>query len=150
PKPAIGEALSGLAFAEIWNGEREAGLAHATEARELFEQLRRDGVDNPWYAITYAAQTYSLLGDHAAARREIERAVNAYAKDAFVRPQALTVLARVEAQAGEVDGALAMLENVLKMPCAYAVTPALLRVEPVWDSIRSDPRFQKLCEEKQP
>jgi hypothetical protein len=30
-----------------------------------------------------------------------------------------------------------------------AITPALLRVDPIWDQIRNDPRFQKLCEEKQ-
>jgi hypothetical protein len=30
------------------------------------------------------------------------------------------------------------------------VTPALLRLDPVWDPLRSDPAFQKLCEEKQP
>jgi hypothetical protein len=31
-----------------------------------------------------------------------------------------------------------------------AVTPALLRLDPLWDPLRSDPAFQKLCEEKQP
>jgi hypothetical protein len=29
-----------------------------------------------------------------------------------------------------------------------AVTPALLRIDPDWDNLRGDPRFQKLCEEK--
>jgi hypothetical protein len=31
-----------------------------------------------------------------------------------------------------------------------AVTPALLRLDPSWDPLRSDPAFQKLCEEKKP
>jgi hypothetical protein len=30
------------------------------------------------------------------------------------------------------------------------VTPALLRLDPIWDPLRADPAFQKLCEEKQP
>jgi serine/threonine protein kinase len=30
------------------------------------------------------------------------------------------------------------------------VTPALLRLDPIWDPLRGDPAFQKLCEEKQP
>jgi len=28
------------------------------------------------------------------------------------------------------------------------VTPALLRLDPLWDPLRADPAFQKLCEEK--
>jgi hypothetical protein len=30
------------------------------------------------------------------------------------------------------------------------ITPALLRLDPIWDPLRADPAFQKLCEEKQP
>jgi serine/threonine protein kinase len=30
------------------------------------------------------------------------------------------------------------------------VTPAVLRLDPIWDPLRGDPAFQKLCEEKQP
>jgi hypothetical protein len=34
--------------------------------------------------------------------------------------------------------------------CDTPVTPALLRLDPIWDPLRADPAFQKLCEEKQP
>jgi hypothetical protein len=30
------------------------------------------------------------------------------------------------------------------------ITPALLRLDPIWDPLRADPAFQKLCKEKQP
>ena len=145
PRAEVAEALSNLGFVEVLNGQRESGLAHETEAKGLMDTLRQQGDENPWYVIAFGAQTYSLLGDHAAARREAERAAAAFAKDAMVYPQALTVLARIQCEAGETDNAIATLERVLKMNCAYAATPALLRVEPVWDSLRNNPRFQALC-----
>ncbi len=150
PNPSVAEALSDLALVELLNGQRAAGLAHAAESRDLMETVRREGDDNPWYVITHRAQTFILLGDFATALSEAQRAVDAYEKDAFVLPQALTVLARAEAQAGQTDAALTLLARVLKMPCAYAVTPALLRLEPVWEPIRKDARFQKLCDQAQP
>jgi len=47
-------------------------------------------------------------------------------------------------------------EKLLQTPYGgsfYNVTPitrALLRLDPLWDPLRADPAFQKLCEEKQP
>ncbi|MGI8819339.1 MAG: tetratricopeptide repeat protein [Chthoniobacterales bacterium] len=146
PKSSVAEALSNLAFVELLAGEREAGLADAHRSLALMEEVHAQGDDNPWYVISHRAQNYSLLGDFPAALAEAQRATDAYTKDAFVLPQALTVLARAQAQAGQLEQAIATLERVLQMPCAYAVTPPLLRLEPVWDPIRSDPRFQKLAQ----
>jgi hypothetical protein len=39
---------------------------------------------------------------------------------------------------------------LLRVPYFASLTPAKLRIDPTFEQIRNDPRFQKLCEEKQP
>jgi hypothetical protein len=63
---------------------------------------------------------------------------------------------KLTGEAGENDRAISILTQLLQTPyggwlyIAAPVTPAFLRLDPLWDPLRSDPAFQKLCEEKQP
>jgi len=69
--------------------------------------------------------------------------VVAYQDDAISKPVAEIALAQVEAELGEVDAAIAALPHLLEVPAG--LTPGLLRLDPSWDPLRNDPRFQKLA-----
>ena len=65
-------------------------------------------------------------------------------------------LARVAARMGEPDRAIAALQKLLSVPGQGALaenvplTPALLRLDPMFDPLHGDPRFQALCKDEQP
>jgi hypothetical protein len=72
-------------------------------------------------------------------------------KDAVTGPQPIEILARVAAQMGEPDRAIAALQKLLSIPYEsplasnLPITPPLLRLDPMFDPLRNDPRFQKLA-----
>ena len=91
------------------------------------------------------------LGDKPAALALAERAVaaNPIEKDAVRGGFPMEILARVAARMGEPDRAIAALQKLLSIPYAglsenVPLTPALLRLDPMFDPLRNDPRFQKL------
>jgi tetratricopeptide (TPR) repeat protein len=97
----------------------------------------------------------AMLAVHASLgrREEVERAAAANIadreKDRWSGPFAEEDAARAFCVLGDYDRALSLLEPLLSKPYADAITPALLRLDPVWDPLRENPRFQKLAQQQQ-
>jgi hypothetical protein len=97
---------------------------------------------------------YAFMGRKEDAIREARRAVELKpeSQDALDGAIMNCYLALVYARAGENDLAVALIERLSKTPGAvdsanYSITVNDLKYRWEWDSIRNDPRFQKLIEQ---
>jgi TolB-like protein len=159
PDPALGYLNGELRFCLGWAqdvaGDHAAGLETWRQARSELEGFLKDQPDN-YSLMDDLALTDMGLGDKAAAFALAERAIaeNPIEKDPNIGPRPIEILARVAAGTGEPDRATAALQKLLSIPYGarfripLPLTPALLRLDPMFDPIRNDSRFQKLCEEK--
>jgi serine/threonine-protein kinase len=95
---------------------------------------------------------YAGLGEAASAIAEGQKAMamRPTSKDPLEGHGEEARMAQIYALLGDADHAIPILKRLLQIPYGGAITPALLRLDPVWDQIRNDPRFQELAAEKKP
>jgi serine/threonine-protein kinase len=154
--PTLGYHNGGLRFWLGWAQDVAGDHAAAKESWRLahseLESFLRAQPEN-YNLIEDLALTNMSLGDKTAALALSERgmAVVPIEKDAVSGAAPIETLARIAAHMGEPDRAIAALQQVLSIPGEGALekymplTPALLQLDPMFDPLRNDPRFQKLA-----
>ena len=141
---AAGQHQMAVAYADSLRRLAEQDLKRLTGWRDVFGQLAD--------AHAYLGLAQALLGDKEAALREgrIAAALNHVSRDAVEGPRGAGQLAAIYVLVGERDSAFAQLHYLLTIPAQYGRpgmitgTAAGLRLDPLCDPLRGDPRFDAL------
>jgi serine/threonine protein kinase/Tfp pilus assembly protein PilF len=152
-----GELRFWLGWAQEVAGDHAAARQSWSQARSELEPFLKEQPEN-FVLLGDLALTNMALGDNAAALTLAEHAIAMFPidKDALTGPRPLDILARVAARIGDPDRSISTLTKLLSIPYEAPLaanpplTPALLRLDPMFEPLRNDPRFQKLIASSAP
>ena len=139
----------GLALHQRLAGDTAGAKATAEDARNMLEALRRNQPDNYVLAVLMS-HAYAALGEKDSALKEAKRAIMLLPSQDQMSGRALEEsLAIIQTIFGENSRAISTLTRLLQTPYSSPVyrtpvTPALLRLDPIWDPLRADPRFEQI------
>jgi tetratricopeptide (TPR) repeat protein len=132
-------------------GDRASSESTFAQIRDRAGLLAREQPENTRY-LPSLAQALSHLGEKDAALRVIEKLMKLRAGDYRSQPASDEQRARILSLFGEKDQAIEILQRLLQTRysgwATTPLTPALLRLDPDFDPLRGDPRFQKLCQDQ--
>jgi TolB-like protein/Tfp pilus assembly protein PilF len=139
------QQLAGRAALRVLEGRIEAAKSAGEEALPLLEARLRERPDDT-FAMTELSWVYLALGRNADALRLARQAAELIPveKDAVSGTFFQNGLAEIESRAGAPEEAVKRLGHLLSIPAGQRVSIARLKIDPVWDPIRSRPDFQKL------
>ena len=136
---------SALAATYALRGDHGRAHAYADSAVSAFEEQIKATPDNPQlYVLQGTVLAYAGRRDDAIRQGKLAVEKLPISKDAYQGAYIQHQLARIYILVGEPDKALDQLEPLLKIP--YYLSPAWLKIDPAFDPLRKNPRFQKLVE----
>jgi tetratricopeptide (TPR) repeat protein len=135
-----------LAWAYQASGDNMKAQPLYAEVRTQMQATLQQRPDDPdlHLALGFAAAGLGLKDE---AIREGRKATTLMpvSRDAYSGPGYLSFLAQLFVRLGENSQAIDTLRQLLAVPSSgVAISPALLKLDPAWDPLRNDPRFQKL------
>jgi TolB-like protein/Flp pilus assembly protein TadD len=138
-------ALVQLGFCQEWSGRHADAQQSFTRAIQSIKPTPDTVVAPEANGLPqFLALAYAGLGQKEKALTQAEQAVKDYETDAVNKPFAMAIRAQIQALFGDHDAAIAVLPQLLQVPAGLTV--ANLKLDPFWDPLRKDPRFQKLCQ----
>ena len=137
------EYLEGALY--TFMNDKEHAHSAFQRARSILEKTMQEGSDDASRHMMLG-MVLAGLGEKAAAIAEGKRAMQLLpeSQDALDGPKMTLMLAEIYAWTGENDAALELLERSLITPAG--VTVSSLKLNPIWDPLRSDSRFQALID----
>jgi len=155
-----GDNIVVLALMQRLAGDTAAAKVTGEQARNELEQRYRDQQNDAFLAAGLSqalSRVYAVIGEKDSALKAAEHAIMLLprSKDRVSGPAMEENLAFIQATFGEHSNPVSTLTQLLQIPYnswvygPATITPALLRLDPMWDPLRADRAFQKLCEEKQ-
>ncbi len=144
--PMISAAVDAmLANLYFLNQQRDLARSHAEKAQRQMQALRAQKFWEPEISGAYI-ECAARFGNRDEMEREIEFLFAQTRDNQWLFPGSQYFAAAGYALLGDLDKALPLLRDSLAKP--GGTTTAHLRLNPVWDGVRDDPRFQKLLDER--
>ena len=134
-------------FLARYQGDEEGARRAFTAALDTLTATEPESAADPT-TLTIYARLAAVLGRKEEALRKGRLAYEKEARNTYYGPRHLVILAQIEAWTGERDAALGHLAELVRLP--YGPSYGDLRLDPDWDALRGDARFEALCRELAP
>jgi hypothetical protein len=137
-------------------GELHVAKGDHVTAQPLFVQAEQDfkslraGGDNSFLLADTLVQVEARLSHRDEVEADADSILQRIKKDAWGFAREEEAVARAYTALGDFDRAVPLLQHALATPASQSLTPAYLRLDPFWDPVRNDPRFQELVAGKKP